>query len=61
MYRAPGLETKLSESWVGPIEVLQVLGPMTYRVELSKGKSRVVHMRFLKDYVEREVRRASGW
>ena len=59
MYRAPGFDTKLSDSWVGPLEIVQVLGPLTYKVGLSEGRSRVVHVRFLKDYVERVVKRAT--
>jgi len=58
-YRAPGLDTKLSDSWVGPLDIVQVLGPLTYRVGLSEGRSRIVHVRFLKDYVQREVKRTT--
>ena len=36
-----------------------MLGPLTYKVGLSEGRSRVVHVRFLKDYVERVVKRAT--
>jgi len=47
MYWALGLDTKLSDSWVGPIEIVQVLGPLTYRVGLSEGRSKFVHVIFL--------------
>ena len=36
-----------------------MLGPLTYKVGLSEGRSQVVHVRFLKDYVERVVKRAT--
>ena len=44
---------------MGPIEVIKVLGPRTYKVEFVDGGNKVVHVRFLKFYVERSVKRAT--
>ena len=58
-YRVPGLDTKLADSWSGPFEVVQVLSPLRYRIELDNGKTREVSIRFLKEYLERPVKRAT--
>lgn len=55
MYRTPGLHASLSESWIGPFEVLECLGAVNYRIKkLEGGKSRVVHVNMLKKYQDRE-------
>ena len=59
MYRVPGLDTKLADSWIGPFEVTKVLGLITYQVDFNGGKVRVVHVRFLKEYLDRAVKRAT--
>ena len=59
LYRVPGLDTKLTDSWSGPFEVVQVLSPLRYRIELDNGKAREVSIRFLKEYLERPVKRAT--
>ena len=52
--RIPGMAPKLKESWYGPVEVIQKLNQVDYRVEMSKGKSKVLHINHLKRYSERE-------
>ena len=52
--RIPGMIPKLKESWNGPFEIIQKLNRVDYRIELSKGKSKVLHINNLKKYNERE-------
>ena len=59
MYRVPGLDTKLADSWIGPFEVMKVLGPVTYLVDFNGGKVRVVHVRFLKEYLREQSSKSS--
>ena len=63
--RIPGLSGKLEEPWRGPLEVVEKLGEVTYRVRMVKGKrkSRVVHVNVLKRYLEKEecVNRLVVW
>ena len=59
LYRVPGLKAKLTDAWSGPFEVAKVLSPLFYVIELDNGKKRDVSIRFLNEYVERPVKRAT--
>lgn len=47
--RKKGLSPKLSKSWKGPFEIIDVLGPVNYKIRMLNGKKRViVHVNRLK-------------
>ncbi len=54
--RIPGMIAKLQDSWEGPYEVLERLGPVNYKVreEGEKQRTKVIHVNNAKLYVERE-------
>ena len=52
--RIPGAAAKLEESWHGPYQIVEVLNRVNYRVEVGKGKSKVLHINNLKKFWERE-------
>ena len=54
--RSPGLDKKLSDSWLGPFEVIKRLNIVNYRIRgvTGKGRTRVVHVNSLKQYLERK-------
>ncbi len=53
--RIPGMIAKLQDSWEGPYEVLERLGPVNYKVreEGEKQRTKVIHVNNAKLYVER--------
>ena len=53
--RVPGMVAKLEESWHGPYPVVGKLNRVDYRVEMSKGKPKVLHINNLKRFQEREL------
>ena len=55
-YRTPGLSEALQPSWHGPYRVVKVAGPVSYVIDVE-GKHRNVHVRFLKEHVEKVVKR----
>jgi len=58
-YRTPGLTESLEPLWQGPYAVLEALVGPFYRIELD-GKSKCVHIRFLKKEVKRaDVKRVT--
>ena len=56
--RSPGLDKKLSDSWLGPFEVTMRLNTVNYRIRgvTGKGRTSVVHMNSLKQYLEKKER-----
>ncbi len=55
LYRIPGMQCKLSDSWEGPYEVLQKVGAVNYKIG-RKGvtkHAKVVHVNSLKRFKER--------
>ena len=52
--RIPGAAAKLEESWHGPYPVVDVLNRVNYRVNVGKGRSKVLHINNLKKFWERE-------
>jgi len=54
--RLPGMDSKLEEAWSGPLEVVERLNKVNYRVKEKgqKGRTRVVHVNNIKKWRERE-------
>ena len=52
--RVPGMVHKLQEAWQGPYPVLERTSKVDYRVNVGKGRSKVLHINNLKKYYERE-------
>ena len=48
--RVPGMSKKLKESWHGPYEVVKSLNRVDYKVQLGKGRSKVLHINNLKRF-----------
>lgn len=47
-----GLPKKLTKPWIGPYRIIEVKGPVTYKIrELNKRKDLVVHVNRLKPYL----------
>ena len=60
LYRTPSLDTQLSESWVGPFEIVKSLGPLSYQFDVGSGKLKTALIRFLNQYMEKEVKRITS-
>ena len=52
--RIPGMTHKLKESWHGPYPVVEVLNRVDYRVEIGRGRKKVLHINNLKRFEVRE-------
>ena len=52
--RVPGMTPKLQEAWHGPYPVKERLNQVDYRVELGKGRCKVLHINNMKRYQIRE-------
>ena len=52
--RVPGMSHKLEESWHGPYPVVERMSRVDYRVELGRGRKKVLHINNLKRYFVRE-------
>ena len=52
--RVPGMVPKLTESWHGPYKIVEKLNRVNYRVEVGKGRQRVLHINNMKQYKVRE-------
>ena len=53
--RIPGAAAKLEESWHGPYKVVEKLNRVNYRVEVGRGRQKVLHINNLKKYWQREA------
>ena len=53
--RIPGMIPKLRESWHGPYPIVGKLNRVDYKVELGRGRCRVLHINNLKRYWVREA------
>jgi len=51
-YRTPGLSETLEPSWQGPYIVQKALGGPSFKINVN-GRSKCVHVRFLKQEVKR--------
>ena len=49
-----GLCEKLAQSWVGPYPIVRVNSSLLYQVDTENGRKQIVHVQWLKRYVERE-------
>ena len=56
MMRKSGMNTKLSETWLGPYKVIKVNNQLSYKIDTASRKMNSVHIQLLKKYVERETR-----
>ena len=52
--RVPGMAHKLQEAWHGPYPVIEKLNRVDYRVEVGKGRQKVLHINNMKRYQVRE-------
>ena len=52
--RVPGMAHKLEESWHGPYPVVEKVSRVDYRVDLGRGRKKVLHVNNLKKYFVRE-------
>ena len=52
--RIPGMSHKLQEAWHGPYKVLERKNRVNYKVDLGKGRKKVLHMNNLKKFYPRE-------
>ena len=46
-YRSPGLNETLQPSWSGPYDIKNVLGPLSYEIQVNR-KKKSAHVKFLK-------------
>ena len=56
----PGAGLKLQESWEGPYLVVKPLGPVTYKIDMGMGRTKVAHIRMLKKFKDRWVKRVTS-
>ena len=54
LVRMPGMSHKLSEAWHGPYPVIEKLNRVDYRVEVGKGRKKVLHINNMKKFWVRE-------
>ena len=52
--RVPGMSHKLEEAWHGPYTVLEKVNRVDYRINLGKGRKKVLHINNLKQFYARE-------
>ena len=52
--RVPGMSHKLEESWHGPYTVIEKVSRVDYRVDLGRGRKKVLHINNLKKFYVRE-------
>ena len=52
--RVPGMSHKLEEAWHGPYPVLEKLNRVDYRIEVGKGRQKVLHINNMKRFQIRE-------
>nr|XP_023025682.1 uncharacterized protein LOC111513687 [Leptinotarsa decemlineata] len=51
MHVKPGISKKLVKPWIGSYKIIEVIGPVTYRVKkVSETDEQVVHVNWLKSY-----------
>ena len=54
LMRKRGMNTKLSESWLGPFEVVKKNSSLSYKVNTRSKVINSVHIQLLKEYVTRD-------
>ena len=53
--RVPGMIPKLKEAWHGPYKIKEKLNRVNFRVEVGRGRQKVLHINNMKKFVEREA------
>ena len=53
--RVPGMVPKLTESWHGPYKIVERLNRVNFKVEVGKGRQKVLHINNMKKFVVREA------
>ena len=48
------MNAKLVDSWEGPYAIKKRLGPVTYMLDTGSAKGKMVHVKGIKEYKERE-------
>ena len=48
--RVPGMSSKLEEAWHGPYPVIEKLNRVDYRIEVGKGRKKVLHINNMKKF-----------
>ena len=60
LYRTPGMNAKLTDSWEGPYLIDKKLGPVTYSITIDSSKrKKIVHINTIKEYNE-NIRRIAA-
>ena len=54
LMRKSGMNTKLSENWLGPFEIVKKNSPLSYKVNTGSRVINCVHIKLLKEYVHRD-------
>jgi len=54
LMRKSGMNLKLSESWMGPYEIVKKNTPLSYKVDTGSRVMNSVHIQLLKQYVQRD-------
>ena len=54
LMRKSGMNTKLSEIWLGPFEIVKKNSPLSYKVNMGSRVTNSVHIQLLKEYVQRD-------
>ena len=60
LYRTQGLDTQLSESWVGPFKIVKSVGPLSHQFDVGCGKLKTADIWLLKQYMEKEGKRITS-
>ena len=56
----PRAGLKLQESWEGPYLVVKPFGPVTYKIDMGTGRTKVAHISMLKKFKDRWVKRVTS-
>ena len=54
LMRKSGMNSKLSETWLGPYTIVKMNSPLSYKVDTGSRRVNSVHIQLLKGYVERD-------
>ena len=53
LMRKSGMNSKLSETWLGPYTIVKMNSPLSYKVNTGSRRVNSVHIQLLKGYIER--------
>ena len=54
LMRKSGMNLKLSETWLGPYEIVKKNSPLSYKVNTGSREISSVHIQLLKEYIKRD-------